>query len=270
MLVQTETGLQYLMLLKNKKLLSQKYSIVVTEDEYTFCGLVSLSSLKIDKNETSNKINIKNWIEKNSIKDTTQIIVSNSPALFVPHVIYDADLSKNYYEKFDTLNSSDSLSTDQSTNHINSIIYKISKSINLLKEVYLVNSDVVHYQTILYDYLIRKNKNSTSKKLYINIHKYSFDIFLFFGEQLQLVNRFIIKGSNSFLYFLYFIIEKNNLKENEFSICFLGNYLSFEQYYNSAKLFHEKVEFISIGNNKNVISSSPFLIQLNANNIRNS
>ena len=92
---------------------------------------------------------------------------------------------------------------------------------------------------------------------------------MFFGEQLQLVNRFPIKGPESFLYFLYFIIEKNELKENEFFICFLGNYLFYEEYYKGAMLFHDKIEFV-LANSENHTSSTPFLIDLHANYFRNS
>jgi hypothetical protein len=122
---------------------------------------------------------------------------------------------------------------------------------------------------LIYDYLVLKNKNNSEKKLYVNIQNDAFDVFLFFGEQLQLVNRFPIKGPESFLYFLYFIIEKNELKENEFFICFLGNYLFYEEYYKGAMLFHDKIEFV-LANSENHTSSTPFLIDLHANYFRNS
>ena len=269
MLALTVTGLQFLMLPKTKINSLKKPSIIIGEDGFTYCNLKTYSFIKIDDVELSKGNSFKNWINKNSIDNSTQLIVANNPGLFFPKAIFDQKLINEYYEKFDEIDESDTLKTDVSANYINSIIYKVSSSIQSLKEVYLINSSLIHYQTLIYDYLVLKNKNNSEKKLYVNIQNDAFDVFLFFGEQLQLVNRFPIKGPESFLYFLYFIIEKNELKENEFFICFLGNYLFYEEYYKGAMLFHDKIEFV-LANSENHTSSTPFLIDLHANYFRNS
>ena len=89
--------------------------------------------------------------------------------MFFPKAIFDQKLINEYYEKFDEIDESDTLKTDVSANYINSIIYKVSSSIQSLKEVYLINSSLIHYQTLIYDYLVLKNKNNSEKKLYVKI-----------------------------------------------------------------------------------------------------
>ena len=270
MLVLTEIGLQYLMLQKTEINLMKESSIIVNEDGLTFCKLNNYSFLKLDDVELSKGKFFEDWIKKNSINDNVDLVVANNPGLFIPQAIFDQNLINEYYDKFDKKEKSDIIHVDISSNSINRIVYKVSKSINYLKKSYLINSSLIHYQTIIYNYLVLENKNSTNKKLFINIQKNAFDVFLFYGEQLQLVNRFPINGPESFLYFLYFIVEKNELKENEFSICFLGKYSINEEYYKGAKLFHNKINFIMGDTQYKKNSSTPFLIDLHANYFRNS
>ena len=265
-----ETGLQYLMLRKTEINSMKEPSIIISDDGFTYCNSNIYSFIELDDVELSKGKSFENWIKKYSIDKNVQLVIANNPGLFVPQAIFDQNLINEYYEKFDNKEQSDSIHSDTSSNLINSIVYKVSSSINYVKKNYLVNSTLIHYQTLIYNYLVLENKNNNKKKLFINIQKNAFDIFLFFGEQLQLVNRFPINGPDSFLYFLYFIVEKNELKENEFSICFLGKYLIHEEYYKGARLFHDKIVFIlsDIQDKKN--SSTPFLIDLHANYFRNS
>ena len=270
MLALTVTGQQFLMLRKTKIKIPRNPLIFISADGFNYLNSKINSFLKISEIELSKGNVIRDWIEKNNIQDNPQLIITHNPGLFIPHAIFNRKYLKSYYKKFDKINDTDILATDKSANHINTIIYRLSNTVQNLKEEYLINSNTIHYQTVFYDYLVLKNKNNIEKKIYINIHEKSFDIFLFFGEQLQLVNRFPIQNSESYLYFLYFIIEKNGLKENEFSICFLGEYDIFCKYYDATKLFHNKIEFDKVNTQKNNNSNTPFLEDLHANYFRNS
>jgi len=269
MLALTVTGLQFLMYPKTEINSFKKSSIIISEDGFTYCDSEDYPFTKFEIIALTEGKSFEEWVLKNKISDNTQLVIANNVGLFVPRALFNQKIVNDYYDKFDNRENSDILKTDVSSNHINSITYKVSSSVKTIKENYFNNSNVVHYQTIIYDYLIAKN--NYEKKLYVNIQKKSFDVFLFFGEQLQLVNRYPNKGAESFLYFLFFIVEKHELNENEFFICFLGNYLIFKEYYEGAKLYHNNIEFV-LAKSQNDIKNTPtpFLIDLHANYFRNS
>jgi len=264
-------GQLYLMHPKTELKSNEKSSIIISGDKLTYFSSENSTPVSFDTISLNDSRFFLDWINKNKINNDTQLIVSNTPGLFIPNAIFDKNMIKEYYDMFDILKKSDSLFTNLSSNHLNYIIFKLSNDFLRLKKKYLNNSIIIHYQTILYNYLISKNKNNNQKKIYINIQKESFEIFLFFGEQLILVNRYLNKGPESFLYFLYYIVEKNELSENDFYISFLGQYLNYEEYYNGAKLFHNKIEFIKESDQTKFINSStPFLKDLYAYNFWNS
>ncbi|MDG2371218.1 MAG: DUF3822 family protein [Flavobacteriaceae bacterium] len=269
MLGLTVTGLLFLMHPKTEIDSFNKSSIIISEDGFTYCDSEHYPFTTFETITLTEGKSFEEWVLKNKIRNNIQLVIANNAGLFVPSKLFNQKIVNDYYDKFDKRKNSDILKTDITSNHIKSITYKVSSSIISIKENYFKNSNLVHYQTIIYDYLIAKNINE--KKLYVNIQTKSIDIFLFFNEQLQLVNRYPNNGVDSFLYFLFFIIEKHELNKNEFFICFLGNYLIFKEYYEGAKLYHNNIKFI-LAKSQNDINNTPtpFLIDLHAYYFRNS
>ena len=266
-------GQQFLMHPKTKINSFSKSSIIFdNNDNFTYCDSENLSSIKLNQISLTKGKALENWILKNNIENDSQLIISNNAGLFIPEALFDKNFITDYYDKFDKMEESDIIESNLSCNHLNSIIFKVPNKLQSVKAKYLNKSKFFHYQTLIYNYLISESKQNSDKKLYVNIQKDSFDFFLFFSDQLILANRFPNNGSDSFLYFLYFIVEKNELKENEFFISFLGRYSNYNEYYSSSKLFHDKIEFIleeeshPKGNN----SSTPFLLDLHAHYFRHS
>lgn len=270
MLVLTVIGLLFLMLQKTEKNIFKNTSIIISEDGITYCDsedytFISFKSLLLNKEKDLNQ-----WILKNNINNDTIIIIANNPGLFVPQALFNKNILNKYYQNFDHIEETDLLKIDVSKNNLNSIIYKVSGNIETFKNKYFSNLNQVHYHTIFYNYLIEQI-NTNEKKLFVNIQKYSFDFFLFYGDQLQLANRYPNKGYDSFMYFLYFIVEKKELNLNEFFVYFLGKYKAFSKYYEGVKLYNDNLEYILPKNNyKTNIPSTPFLIDLHANYIWNS
>ena len=246
-------------------------SIIISDNAITYCNYTNYSFNSIDTVSLIEEKDLSELILKNPIYENTKLIVANSPGLFVPQALFNEKNLKTYYENFDYLKETDVLKIDITKNHLNSVVYKTSSNIEKIKNTYFSDLNQFNYLTILYDFLLTKIKNNDEKRLFVNIQKDSFDIFLFYGKNLQLANRYPNKGPDSFFYFLYFIIEKNELIQNDFSINFLGKYSFFTKYYQGVQIYHNKIDYILPENNlKKNIPPTPFLIDLHANYFRNS
>ena len=208
------------------------------------------------------------WIRDNiSNENKIEIIIANNSSLFIPKILYDNNFKESYYEKNDKIVDTDKLLSDTSDNLLNEIIYKVPIKTNTFLNNLSNESNIKHINTIIYNFLTINNKGNLKNKLYVNISEDFFNIFLFCGQELHLINSFENKGRDSFLYYLFYIIEKKQLNKNEIIISFLGKYNCFKNFYEDVVKYHQNIEFVFSNNDINIKGINPFIIDFYENYI---
>ena len=81
-------------------------------------------------------------------------------------------------------------------------------------------------------------------KLFVNLQKDKFDLFLIKNQNLIAYNSFPQSNVDDFMYYLFALIEQYKLSANSFDLLFLDKIEIFESYYSTIKNFHDKIIFL--------------------------
>ena len=254
---------------QENKIMSKDTSLIILNKEgFTFTSnliseFISNKIIPFSVTEKTDK-----WINDNLVNDhNIEVIVANNSSLFVPKILFDDNYKESYYEKNDKLKGTDKIISETSENHLNEIIYKISKQADSFLKKISNYKTTRHLNTLIYNYLSKENKGNLETKLYINVSEDFFNIFIFYGQELHLINSYSNEGRESFLYYLFYIIEKKELFKNKFVISFLGKYDCFEKYYQDTLTYHENIEFMFSKSDKTRKGINPFIVDLHENYI---
>ena len=255
---------------QENKIMSEGTSLIIlNKGGFTFTKnrsseFISKKILPFSVTEKTDK-----WINDNLVNDhNVEVILANNSSLFVPKILFDDNHKESYYEKNDKLKDTDKIISETSENHLNEIVYKISKQTDsFLRKILNHKTRTKHLNTLIYNYLTKNNKGNLKTKVYVNISEDFFNIFIFHGQELHLINSYPNEGRESFLYYLFYIIEKKELIKNKFVISFLGRYDCFEKYYQDISLYHGNIEFIFSKNDKTKKGINPFIVELYENYI---
>ena len=254
---------------QGNKIKSKDTSLIILNKEgFTFTN--NLSSEFISKRIIPFSVTEKTdkWINDNLVNNyKVEVIIANNSSLFVPKILFDDEFIESYYEKNDKIKDTDKIISETSENHLNEIIYKISKQSDSFLKKISNYTGTKHLNTLIYNYLTKENKGNLKTKLYVNISEDFFNIFIFHGQELHLINSYSNEGRESFLYYLFYIIEKKELTKNKFVISFLGKYDCFEKYYQDTLKYHGNIEFMFSNNDKTRKGINPFIIDLYENYI---
>ena len=262
------TGQLFSMLQGNKIKSKDTSLIILNKDGFTFTK--NLSSEFISKRIIPFSVTEKTdkWINDNLVNNyKVEVIIANNSSLFVPKILFDDEFIESYYEKNDKIKDTDKIISETSENHLNEIIYKISKQADSFLKKISNYTGTKHLNTLIYNYLTKENKGNLKTKLYVNISEDFFNIFIFHGQELHLINSYSNEGRKSFLYYLFYIIEKKELIKNKFVVSFLGKYDCFEKYYQDTLKYHGNIEFMFSNNDKTRKGINPFIIDLYENYI---
>lgn len=224
----------------NSILQQEALSIHIFADGFSFC-----SSSQIDFTHTP--IGEKDFqpafdeffaYHKIQAEATLQVIQFEYPSTFVPNALFDEKQKDKYnslYQsipdevqiEFDTLNALNITNVFPFSTSLLSILNKSSLSFSL-----------VHYNTLLLEWISKQEASSSHQhQVYVHLQKNTLDVFLFSKRKFLFSNRYSIKNTDEFLYYLFFIAEQFDLQD-QFELIFLGNYVPFSAYYKAASSYH--------------------------------
>ncbi len=244
MLVQTETGPQFLMQLNNRYLNTDELSIHVFMNGFSFCTKSKISFFDFKSNELNTKT-LKNWIKlKNISFSKNKLIIFNHQAAIIPKMLFDKNKTDQYLNttlklkkeivKYDVLDQTEQV-----------VVYCINNSeLKILSEIY-PSLKTKHFITILLEKLSIFSKGNSTKMMYINLRENFFDLFIYQGTQLLFYNSFEQKNEEDFMYYLFYVADIQHLKPGDFKMFFLGKFPFFNNYYSSIKDYHDEIHFIN-------------------------
>jgi len=187
------------------------------------------------------------------------IIHFEHPALFVPQALFENSKKEDYYTHYNTLAEAFELNVLDTEDKTLKVVAPIaSKWKSFFKKMH-ANIDIINYQNLLYNLVQSHSKTQTSKQLFVHLQKGAFDLFLFDGAKLLFNNRFAQNNVDTFLYFLFYVVETLKLDQDAFDLYFLGKYDSYNAYYDGVSNFHNNLQYLFVEEQKNTTPApAPF------------
>ncbi len=246
MLVQTETGQQSLMPIKNKLLQQKDLSIHLFGDGFSFCTPSNTDYIQTPNGEEDFRKALKeyfNYYPEGSFNNFSVVSFLN-PSTFVPLSLFDKKESQRYLSLYNKPKKREGFHYDvlEEENQVNVFSHPSS----LFKDIKSVVSkfEFLHYNTLLYRAVLELGSSEIySHQLFIHFHAKAMDLYLIKEGKIIFNNRFTVENEDAFLYYVFFVIEQFDLTAEDFELVFLGKIEVFEGYYQIVNQYHPHIKF---------------------------
>jgi len=172
-------------------------------------------------------------------------VCHDGPALFIPQSEFVANRLEDYWALFAARNKANSLAFDQNEAAGFNILYEERSNLMAYLKSHAKTVERTHYLHWLYHQTAETLTQFTPNKIYIHFNKKSFDILVFKNNQLELTNTFELVSEETFLYFLFYVVEQMQWEPDTFTLLFLGQFDTFSAYYEASRSYQNNIEFIN-------------------------
>ncbi len=217
---------------------SKKYrlSIQLALDGFSFCvfdiernkysGIEEFSFHKVSTPFVLNNI-LKELIPKNNwLKipyDETRIVFESTKSTIIPTPLFDENHSADYLLFNHYLDFGDKIFYERLTNLDAVNIFAVPEIILHTLNQFFPEASIHHFASPLIENLLILNKNKDEDmRIFANIRKSWFDLFVMNGKNLVFVNSFKYKTTEDFVYFLIYVMDQLNLNPEKAELTFLG------------------------------------------------
>ena len=242
-----ETGQLFLMPEKNNSSHTNSLSIHSYKNGFSFCTSESIDFQEtISFNEETRHI-FESLLHYSPEKqyDDIQWICHDGPCLFIPKPLFSESKLKEYWKFFAPKSSTSKLVYDQNEVQKLILMYEERPLVFDYLKAHAKSVERTHYIKKLFDCILQKLSKYPGNKVYIHLSKDSFDVFVFKGDQFELYNTFELISEETFLYYLFFIVEQMKWNPDEFSMIFMGTFEPFRKYYEATKSYQNAIFFLS-------------------------
>ena len=259
-----EIGQPFLMPEKKNSSHLNSLSIHSYKNGFSFCTSESIDFQETFYfNEETRQIfeSLLHYSPKKQYEDI-QWICHDGPCLFIPKPLFSERKLQDYWQFFAPKSSNGKLVYDQ--NEVEKLIFMYEERplvFDYLK-AHAKTLERTHYHKTLFDCILLKLAEHPGNKVYIHLSKDSFDVFVFKGDLFELYNTFELISEETFLYYLFFIVEQMKWDPDEFSMIFMGEFEPFRKYYEATKIYQNAVFFLSTERQHKLSEDhpSPFIV----------
>ena len=176
------------------------------------------------------------------------VVHSNKLATIVPLPFFNKENLGDYLQYNVKLLNNDFIAYDEldSTELVNVYIPYVYLN-NFLFDKF-GSFDYKHSSSVLIELLLKKNKNSTATKFYVNVEEDIFQIMVLKDKKLQFFNSYSFKSKEDFIYYILFAAEQVHLNPEEFQLIFLGDIEEDSELYKITYNYVRNVSFYSENN----------------------
>ncbi len=238
-------------------------SIQVFLDGFCFCTPTHQAFIALSDLPNAPESALENKIKEAFASDQPALIYFDQPAQFVPQTLFDQRHSENYYKHYHRIPKGYALQDAKTTDQKHHLLYPVANQWADFFGKTLPNATPQHYQHLLYTLAQTHSESVAKKQLYIHLQHGFFELFLFEAGQLLFTNRFAQDKVDTFLYFLFYVVETLALDQQNFDLLFLGKYSRFEAYYLGVANFHENLQYLYPNDNEPALAlPAPFFSTL--------
>ena len=230
---------------KIDKNLNSELSIQVSLNGLSFCildtfknAIIYYKTITFNNKQTPHKIleELKSVLDEDEMISTDfhklNIIHDNELSTVVPKPLFNEDCIADYLKFNSRILRTDFITYDDIVTNDSVNVY--IPYVNINNYIYDRFGEFVyrHYSTILIVSLLRENKNSNGKKMYVHKHSNShFEIIVIDNGKLLLYNTFECTSKEDYIYYILFTAEQLELNPEEFTLYLLGNIKDGDEFY---------------------------------------
>ena len=162
----------------------------------------------------------------------------------VPTPLFDEKIISEYLKLNSKILATDFVAFDQLENQNITIVYIPYININNYLYERYGNFKYYHATTILLKYILNAEKHSIIPKLYINLEKDMFDIFIIDKGELILCNSYEFKTPEDFIYYILFCLEQLKLNPETITCVLSGEIEEMDSNFNILFTYIRHISFI--------------------------
>ena len=257
---QMETGQQFLMP-KNSSIITSKLSFHIFSDGFFLNSNSEKNYFLYEDINLLDQKELVQFLKFNEIDNHSEpkIFFFDSPSMFIPSKLHDYKNSKQFLSNYTGLKPNYRVVFDITKDEEICVVYQLNNKIEKSLNECFKKIERKHYSTILYDRIKEYLKSDTDGKLklFVNLQKNKFDLFLIENQSLIVYNSFPHSSTDDFMYYLFALIEEYKLSVNSFDVLFLAKLEVFKNYYSSVTNFHDKIKFIENKSIQNINNDHP-------------
>jgi hypothetical protein len=153
---------------------------------------------------------------------SVSVMIVNDQFTIVPSPLFDSSRQKDYL-KFNTAFDNDAVISNDALKVIEARnIYAIPREVERIIRKNYGACKIIHSTSALIESLINRNKNSSKKQLFVNMHLSSFDLVLINGNKFEYCNTFRYQSDEDFIYYLLFVCEQLKLNPENIHVFLAG------------------------------------------------
>jgi len=230
----------------NSIIQQEALSIHIFADGFSFCSPSQIDFIPTPKGIQDFQPAFDEFFayHKEQAKASIQIIQFEYPSTFVPNALFDEKQKGKYNGLYQSLIDEVRIEFDSLNALSLNNVYPFSSALHTILDKSSLAFSLVHYNTLLLEW-ISKLECSTAHEhqVYVHLQKNTLDVFLFSKSKFLFSNRFNIKNTDEFLYYLFFIAEQFELQD-QFDLVFLGDYSPFSAFYKAAAAYHSSLQHV--------------------------
>jgi len=241
---------------KTNKQTSQEMSIQIGLNGLSFSVLDTISNTitavkQINFDRTLNHFELLNKIKQLFTEEKAlhinfekvTVIYDNELFSIVPKPLFNEDALLDYLKFNSRILKTDFISFDELTIGDNVCVFVPYVSINNYLIDRFGSFTFKHISTILIESILRLEKNSATKKMYVNVNKTHFNLIVVEDSKLILYNTFKYQTKEDFIYYILFTAEQLRLNPEVFKLVFIGDIDKEDDIYKIAYKYIRHIEF---------------------------
>ncbi|MGA3015355.1 MAG: DUF3822 family protein [Bacteroidales bacterium] len=171
-------------------------------------------------------------------------VISNSKFTLIPEALFIENEKESYFNFLHERESGETVYSDHLEHLGIYTVYSIPGFYRKVMEKAFPKAKYCHISSVLISNLWMSIKNTTGRKVFLNLREGQFDLLVFEGNQLKYCNAFHFLTAEDIAYYIIFVFEQLDLNPEEIRLVLLGNVDKFSPVYDLLFRYIRNIDFL--------------------------
>ena len=172
-------------------------------------------------------------------------VIGNCKFTLIPEALFMENEKESYFNFLHERESGETVYSDPIEHLGIYSVYSIPGFYRKEMEKVFPKAKYCHISSVLISNLWMNIKNTTGRKVFLNLREEQFDLLVFVGNELKYCNAFHFLTAEDIAYYVIFVFEQLDLNPEEIRLVLLGNVDKFSPVYDLLFRYIRNIEFIN-------------------------